>query len=332
MLKFFVIFKFFKGTVGKVLLGGLLILIAWGVWTAKLSVNLKPENVTLKMYDWPKELQDLKIVHLTDQHFDTSKENKAAIEAVDWANKQNADLIVMTGDYVNNNASIDLAISHFKKLRAKMGVYAVLGDWDYAVKPYVNTEKLKANLEDVGIHLLINEAKKLEYKNKEFWLVGVDPHGFNQDVPTVLTSFAEVRIADPKIVIAHSPDVIDLLARMDLRIDLLLVGHTHGGQVRLPFIGPLYTTSLHGLKYAMGLYEVKRDDPGIEEFLASEATKMFGQQVGQIVDAAKGKVRELAKNQKPIQMYVSRGLGENPNFGLRFKCNPEVTSFVLKGR
>ena len=329
-MKFFAIFRFFKGTVGKVFLGLILVGVAWFVWTAKLSVNLKPEKISFSMYNWPKELEGLKVVQLSDTHFDTGKENKAAIEAVDWANQQNADLIVLTGDFVNNNASIDLAIENLKKLHAKMGVYAVLGDWDYATQPYVNTEKLKASLEDVDIHLLINEAKKLEYKNKEFWLVGVDPHGFNQNVPTVLTSFADVRVDDPKIVLAHSPDVIDLLLRMDMRIDLLLCGHTHGGQVALPFIGPLYTTSLHGLKYAAGKFEVRRDEPGVEEFLANEASKMFGQQVGQIVNAAKGKVQELAKNQKPIQMYVSRGLGENANFGFRFRVNPEVSLFTLK--
>jgi predicted MPP superfamily phosphohydrolase len=331
-MKFFTFFKFFKGTFGKFFLGLILVGMAWFVWTAKLSVNLKQNNVIFKMYDWPKELENLKIIHLTDQHFDINKENKAAIEAVEWANKQNPDLIVLTGDYVNNNASIDLAINHLKKLKAKLGVYAVLGDWDYATKPYVNTEKLKACLEDAGIHLLINEAKRLEFNYRQFWLVGIDPHGFNQNEPTVLTSFADVRIDDPKIVLAHTPDVIDLLLRMDMRIDLLLVGHTHGGQVAFPFVGPLYTTSLHGLKYAYGKYEVRRDEPGVEEFLASEAKKMFGTQVSQIVDAAKGKVQELARNQKPIQMYVSSGLGENANFGFRFKVNPEVTLLTLKQR
>ena len=324
------------GKVIKAALAILLILAAWSVWNGRLSQNLDINNKTVKLYDWPSQLEGLKVIQLSDFHFDKAKKNEAAHDAIVWAAKQDVDLIVLTGDYVNDNASVDLALSELAILgsaRAKLGTYAVLGDWDYSVETKVNTEKLKAGLEDRNIKLLINEARWLEVGSWGFWLVGIDTQGFNKDYPSITNSL-QYTVADaPKIVLSHRQDIMDLLLRLNIRIDLVLAGDTHGGQISLPLIGPVYANQVFGTKYVAGVYEVKRDDPGIEKRLAQIGTQMFGDQVGKILDQGATALEQAAKDQNPITLFVSRGLGENPHWpSMRFGVSPEATTLILQSR
>jgi len=209
----------------------------------------------------------------------------------------------------------------------------VLGDWDYSKETAVNTEKLKAGLEDRNIHLLINEARWLEEGSYGFWLVGIDTQGFNKDFPSIDNSLKYTVIDAPKIVLTHRQEIMDLLTKINTRIDLVLAGDTHGGQISLPLIGPIYANSVFGTKYIAGLYEVKRDDPGIEKRLADVGKQLFGDQVGQILDQGAQALEQAAHDQKPIQLFVSRGLGENPHWpSMRFGVSPEATTLVLEAR
>jgi len=297
-----------------------------------LDVNKK----TVKLYDWPSQLEDLKIIQLSDFHFDLTKKNQAAHDAINWAVKQDVDLIVLTGDYVNDNASIDLALSELAILgsaKARLGTYAVLGDWDYSTETKVNTEKLKAGLEDRNIKLLINEARWMEVGSFGFWLVGIDTQGFNKNYPSIENSLRYTVMDAPKIVLTHRQDIMDLLLRLNMRIDLVLAGDTHGGQISLPFIGPIYANSVFGTKYVAGVYEIKRDEPGIEKRLAEIGKQMFGEQVGAILNQGAEALESAAKDQNPITLHVSRGLGENPHWpSMRFGVSPEATTLILESR
>jgi predicted MPP superfamily phosphohydrolase len=320
----------------KAVLAILLVLGTWAVWTGRLSQNLDINKKTVKLYDWPSQLENLKIIHLSDFHFDKSKENTAAKQAINWAAKQDVDLIVLTGDFVNDNASIDLALSELAILgsaKARLGTYAVLGEWDYARETSVNTEKLKAGLEDRNIKLLINEARWLEVGSFGFWLVGIDTQGFNKNYPSIENSFRYTVKDAPKIVLTHRQEILDLLLRLNMRIDLVLAGDTHGGQISLPLLGPIYANPVFGTKYLAGVYEVKRDEPGIEKRLADIGKTMFGEQVGNILNQGAEALKSAAKDQNPIALHVSRGLGENPHWpSTRFGVSPEATTLVLTSR
>lgn len=316
----------------KVVLAVVLILTFWLVWQAKFSYALVTDNVKVTINDWPLGLDGLKIVQLSDTHFDVNRANTAALDAVNWAAKQNPDFVFLTGDYLNNQASMDLAVSELSKLKAKYGVYAVLGDWDYAKVPSIDTEVLKERLAQAGIKVLINQADMLEIEGQNLWIVGIDTQGFKKDFPSVENALKGVFVEDHKLVLSHTPDVVGLLLKMDVRIDALFSGHTHGGQVCLPFFGPVYTGSIYGTRFASGLFAVKRDDEGLEKVLVNKAGDLFGDQVKSVLGKLTGSVNDIVKKRTPIMLFVSRGLGETGNFGLRFLCNPEVTKFTLVGR
>ena len=79
----------------KLAIAAVLIFAAWAVWTGRLSQNLDIDKKTVTLYDWPSQLENLKVIQLSDFHFDKSKSNQAAHDAINWAAKQDADLIVL---------------------------------------------------------------------------------------------------------------------------------------------------------------------------------------------------------------------------------------------
>jgi len=115
-----------------------------------------------------------------------------------------------------------------------------------------NIDTTKRILEKNGIVILNNENKKI-YKNKNYiYLLGVDdPDSELDDLPKAMIN-AEENI--PKILLAHSPDIIDNLRKE--KVDLILTGHTHGGQIVIPFVKPFWVPTKNRGKYASGLFEV----------------------------------------------------------------------------
>src|SRR5262249_46514434 len=145
----------------------------------------------------------------------------------------------------------------FAKFRAPLGVYAILGnhDWWHDVTP------VRRALVDNGIPVLENDAKLIEPKDgPKFWLAGLGdqlaiptPRGRYRGVDDMPKTLAQITDADtPAILLAHEPDIFP---RVPSRFDLTLSGHTHGGQVRLPFLGRPVVPSRYGQRYAYGHVE-----------------------------------------------------------------------------
>lgn len=186
----------------------------------------------------------LRIAHLSDLHSDPKPRLEeglpAAIEALA------PDLIVFTGDAVNSEEGLPV----FKRLMSRLAViarvYAVRGDWDSWMWPHLDLYG------GTGVRELKTEAVRLEVGGTPVWLAGL-PADQGHRLRTLL---AEDRAGGLGILLHHFPD--EIYAAAASGVDLYLAGHTHGGQVALPFYGALVTLSRWGKRFEAGLYEVDR--------------------------------------------------------------------------
>lgn len=220
--------------------------------------------------NWPRDL-DLKIGVIADLHAGGPLMPAERIEAiVEQTNRLSPDVIVLLGDYVASHkfkrreVAPEVWAGALGRLRAPLGVHAVLGnhDWwdDLAAQRRLHGPVLgRRVLEDVGIPVYENDSVRLAKAGRPFWLAGLgDQLAFIRgrrrarrlfegidDLPATL---AKVTDAAPVILLAHEPDIF---ATVPDRVALTLSGHTHGGQVRVLGYSPV-VPSRHGNRYAYG--------------------------------------------------------------------------------
>jgi len=214
--------------------------------------NYKIRKAIIPIENLPKELENLKIIQISDIHAG-SFDNKDEIEkGIQMILRRNPNLIVFTGDLVNNVASeIEPYIDIFKKLKAPLGVYSVLGNhdygdyfkWDSEEEKKKNLESLIAHHKSMGWDLLNNTHRVLEYNEIKFNLIGVENWGAKGRFPKIgdldkaTENMDKNRILN--ILLSHDPSHWDAQVRPNHPyINLTLSGHTHGMQfgVRLPFM------------------------------------------------------------------------------------------------
>ena len=187
----------------------------------------------------------LKVVHLTDIHHSLYTPLEDVERAVKMTNHLQPDLIALTGDYVTFSPTYIWPVAQvLGRLRARLGVFAVLGNHDFQVDADEMTSALKAH----RIHVLRNSHFALDSGHDRLWLVGVDDLWWSAD--DLEAGMRHVPSHDPKILLCHNPVGIHMAA--EHHIDLVLSGHTHGGQVRLPVVGGLYTRSKLGRRFIAG--------------------------------------------------------------------------------
>lgn len=177
---------------------------------------------------------------------------------VDTANSLQSDVTVLLGDYFATHRFVDPAVPHpvwaaeLKRLRARFGVWAILGNHDW----WYDVDGVRRALAGVNIPLLENQAVPLGEEGNRFWLAGLGDQiahriSRNQfrgedDLPGTL---AQVNTGDPIILLAHEPDIFP---KVPDKVALTLAGHTHGGQIRIPLIWPALVPSAYGARYAYG--------------------------------------------------------------------------------
>jgi uncharacterized protein len=202
-----------------------------------------------------RESKTLKIVHISDLHMElfTLREDWA----IERINALQPDIILYTGDFFNlsfqehpeSHADIQ---KFFHRLKAKHGIFGVTGS------PSVDLESSLASiLPGLNLTLLRDQILDLEVKGQPVQLIGLDcSHQPGKDIHRLRNIFQNIdpKEAKTRILLYHSPDLAPQLA--DLPIDLQVSGHTHGGQVQIPLLGPIYTGSLYGLAFSSGHYLV----------------------------------------------------------------------------
>jgi uncharacterized protein len=205
---------------------------------------------------WPSRLDGFSIALLSDFHYDPYFSAHPLRAAIGMVNALSPDLIALTGDFVSEPIfgdpvrgadAAEPCVELLRKLQAPHGLWAVLGNHDCSTDPGRVTAALRA----AGIPVLNNRAVPIEHDGARFWLGGVDD---------VLEGSADIDATlhgaptdEAVVLLAHEPDYADLVARYP--VDLQLSGHSHGGQVRLPFMRPLYLPEL-ARKYFSGLYRI----------------------------------------------------------------------------
>ena len=185
----------------------------------------------IQVSNLPISFQDFTIVHLTDLHYGLLVPEAVIKWVVNKANTLQKDVIVCTGDYVHeNNATgqIDQVWPILSQLSAPLGVYSVLGNHDH----WADTERSLYWLQKSGQDLR-HKAIPIKRNGQQIWLGGTGDYW--EDDLLIDSVFKEASSNDCKILLAHNPDTAD--TEFNTHIDLFLCGHTHGGQVRIPFYG-----------------------------------------------------------------------------------------------
>ena len=189
--------------------------------------HLVVERNTIRLRRLPPALDGLRIVQLSDIHHSPFTGREQIERAVAKANSLQPDLIVLTGDYISHEREYAAPCAEMLgRLRARCGVYAVLGNHDHWTDAALITDLFRAE----GIRVLINEGMRFEHPqhpDASFWLAGVDDTMVGlEDLPLALAG----SIADEmKLLLAHNPIILRRAARAG--VDLVLSGHTHGGQI-----------------------------------------------------------------------------------------------------
>ncbi|HEY3083344.1 MAG TPA: metallophosphoesterase [Chloroflexota bacterium] len=209
----------------------------------------------------PRPLDGLTVLHLSDLH--SRPWDRRGARVVARAARLHADLVALTGDYGDVPAFADLAAELLRPLRARLGVYAVLGNHDSDVAPQDwphrysrdTAARVGALLEArVGASVLFDENVRLECGGAPLWVVGLDdPHTFYDDP---VRAFRGVPDDEPAIVLAHSWEPALPLERRGATV--VLCGHTHGGQVRAPFRDAPETNTHRRPSRAGGLFWLGR--------------------------------------------------------------------------
>ncbi|HEY4540421.1 MAG TPA: metallophosphoesterase [Faecalibacter sp.] len=231
--------------------------------------NYKVIRERLRFKRLPQAFNGLKILHITDIH-SGSIDNKEKIEkAIELINQQEFDLLLFTGDIVNNfHWEMDQWIPVFRKLKkAPLGNYAVLGNHDYGEYTDWKTEadkldnfnRIKAIFPQIGFELLLNENRIIERNGQKIALVGVENWGARFKKAGDLTLASEgLDSSIFKILMSHDPSHWNLEVKdHSLHYDLTLSGHTHGMQlgIEVPSIGLKWSPSQYIYPQWAGFYQ-----------------------------------------------------------------------------
>ncbi len=194
--------------------------------------------------DLPANVDGYRIAFLTDTHVASFMRRGFYREIVAQVQRFDPNLILLGGDFVTWRRHVPLMTELLlTDLRARDGIFAVLGNHDY----WAGAEEVMAAMTGRGVRFLINESVA-----RPLPIIGIDE--VYRGSPDVDRAFANVDPTAPCIAVSHHPDVIDLLGGR--RVDLLLCGHTHGGQIRFPFFGAVVVPSHHEAEYAAGFHRV----------------------------------------------------------------------------
>ncbi|MBQ2644659.1 metallophosphoesterase [bacterium] len=212
--------------------------------------TIEPNVVTVNKYKIKDEnLKGIKVVLAGDFHV-KPYQAKRLDYIINKINAQNPDIVLLVGDYINMHSDymsypIIKIAEKLSKIYSKAGIYTVLGNHDY----YKEGQKIKQALTEKGITVLENRCRKIEIGDKEFYVAGIED--LTTGFPNVERALRNAK--KPTILLSHQPDIFPKLPKD--RINITLAGHTHGGQVVIPFIGPLIVPSKYGTKYASGYFE-----------------------------------------------------------------------------
>jgi predicted MPP superfamily phosphohydrolase len=220
----------------------------------------------LKFPHLPSSFDGVRLLQFSDFHIGSFLNNPQKVEqAIQFINQQTADLILFTGDFVNNVSSeIDDFVQMLKQLKAPLGKFSILGNHDYGdYYPWNSYAERKHNLErliriqeEMGFKMLLNDSLKIKHGNDEIELVGVENWGL-PPFPQYGDLEKALEKTEPdsfKILLSHDPTHWDEQVLEKTAIDLTLSGHTHGAQFGIEIPGWRWSPVSIRYKHWGGLY------------------------------------------------------------------------------
>lgn len=256
---------------------GIIILIIVIIFFCLGGYYLYYENNYLKVSNYivvndkiPSDFNNYKIVQVSDFH--NTKSKKLTNDLVLKIKNINPDIIVLTGDLIDaKKTNVDIAISFIKEIKSIAPIYFVTGNHEASTKKY---DELKEKLTSNNVVILDNKNEIIKVNNSEINLLGIDDPQFENntyrdDMTIVLDEVKQIEYDDKKfsILLSHRPELFNTY--VDRKFDLVLTGHAHGGQIRIPFIGGLIAPN-QGIfpKYTSG------------EFNENETTMIISRGIG----------------------------------------------------
>ena len=208
--------------------------------------------------NWPSRRR-LTITVIADLHAGGPNMGLARVrEVVDTAAALNSDLVVILGDFFATHRFVTEKVPHaawageLARLKARFGVYSILGNHDW----WYDVDGVRNALRQVRIPVMENDAVLLGEPGAKFWLAGIGDqlahwlgHSTFRGEDDLPGTLAKIKTDDPVILLIHEPDIF---TEVPARVALTLAGHTHGGQIKLPFIPPVWAPSAYGARFAYG--------------------------------------------------------------------------------
>ena len=234
------------------------LLLALTIWTIWSNTALTLNMMTVSSNRIPTAFNGFRIAQVSDLHNAVFGEDNA--ELLQILSECEPNIIVITGDLVDaEHTNIDIALNFAKEAVQIAGTYYVTGNHEASLPQY---DELKTGLESIGVVVLEDASMQLEYKGEAITLIGLSDPSFTikedmfGEVPAMVDTKLRGLIGDKDnytILLSHRPELFESYAHCN--IDLVLSGHAHGGQFRLPFIGGLVAPN-QGLfpQYDAGIY------------------------------------------------------------------------------
>ena len=238
----------------------------YGITRGKYNYQVK--EVSLAFKDLPKAFDGFKIVQISDIHSGSLDDKDSIMLGIEKMNALNPDVICFTGDLVNSDKDeINPFIDLFKKLDAKQGKFAILGNHDYYGQPQENEEReeywrdFESKFSEMGFTLLKNEHRLIEKQGESIRLVGVENWGAGRWFPKIGDldkALHGVEQNDFTILMSHDPTHWDeKVINHNKHVHLTLSGHTHGMQFGFQMPGFKWSPAQYRYPRWMGLYEEK---------------------------------------------------------------------------
>jgi uncharacterized protein len=226
--------------------------VGWGYWEAGW---VRLTRLELALAELPRELDGLRVAHLSDFHLGVPSRGRVAVElAVTWVEERRPDLVAVTGDLLTRSSGAPLLRSLTARLAAVAPTFAILGNHDFAISrdPFADRSPL---LDLAPARLLSDEGATVALRGARVYVAGADPRSRWVRSRRQPDQLAVARSeADLRILLLHYPRLVDRVSPGSF--DLVLAGHMHGGQINLPYPGGRVHLAHVGARYTRGLYRL----------------------------------------------------------------------------
>jgi predicted MPP superfamily phosphohydrolase len=237
-------------------------------WLLRLPGN---ESLRLRKLEWDVAIPGLhpdcdgiSLVHVSDLHFSPDFDRRFFEAVADETGAWDADLVVFTGDLIDDVAMRDWIVPVLSRLRGRRGAFAILGNHDYHHQPH----RVRRAIEAAGFHDLEGRWARVEVEGATLAIGGTSyPWGPALD-PRAMPE------ADFRLLLSHTPDLLYRAAAWG--IDLMLSGHNHGGQVRLPVVGPIFMPSRYSRRFDRGFFRAGPTLMHVSQGVAGEHPLRYG--------------------------------------------------------